>query len=117
MGRQFPYRVIPEETGGLGTRKAQEVVTSMLLKMGELFGVSIGPWAGSFDVHKDLGVINVKLEFKMWKTGWCPPEDALQAFKAKLKVRNRKKAPAAKPAKKKKPAKKAASRKSSKKAG
>lgn len=102
MGRKLPWLVWPEDTGGIGTYQAQQIVTGMLLRMGELFGVSIGPWSGCFDLHRKLGVIKVKLEFTMWKKGWNPPPQP---------------EPAPKPSKKKKSAKKATSRKSSKKAG
>lgn len=102
MGRRLPWRVFPEETGGIGTFKAQKILTELLLRMPDLFGVTIGPWSMKLDLHRTTGVVLVKLNFSMWKTGWSPPPQP--------------EAPP-KPSKKKKPAKKASSRKPPKRAG
>lgn len=102
MGRKSPSQVWPEDTGGMGTYAASEILKELLHRMPELFGVTIGPWSMKLKLHRTSGVVQVKLDFSMWKKGWNPPEPPAEN---------------AKPPKKKSGTKKAAGRKRAKSAG
>lgn len=77
------YKVIPQETGGLGIPGAQREVDLMIEKLGER--VDVGPCRISLSIHPDLGVITAELKLTFCKKGWRVPEEALAAFNAKLK--------------------------------
>lgn len=79
MARKYksPYRVLPDETGGLTTFQAKEVIEKMLEQLNGT--VDVGHWTAAYDTHKKLGTIDVRLQLSIWKKGWSPPQEAIDA--------------------------------------
>jgi hypothetical protein len=113
-------RVWPEDSGGMGTWQAKTVIEEMLTKLDET--VQVGHWNADIRLHK-VGFVVVKLEVAIWKKGWSPPQEAVDAELARQEKKTDKAALAkkakevkAKVSAPRKKAKKASSRKPPKKA-
>jgi hypothetical protein len=90
MARKSPYKVLPEETGGLTTYQAQKLLEEFLYELSKK--VEVGHWRSKVDTHKKLGTIVVQLELNIWKKGWSPPPEALMDNAADLKKKATRKA-------------------------
>lgn len=75
------WKVWPEDTGGLTTFKAKEVIEKQLAELAQV--VDIQESAHGYAVQQDLGFIVVNVQLLIGAKGWMPPQAAIDALKEK----------------------------------